>query len=283
MPTSVHYYLRNINKSQKPEVVFNKIIEYLMTFIGDIEIKKENHKSITIYYIGTATVAFLKLEKTGQITVAILPNDNVTINLIKNIAQSIGIRIYNPQINSYLLNDVNIYDLTTIKVDPTVNNVIKRYQLTPLFQFRDSFIFFAKASDSSIHLINRHLLEYLASHSSKKLFKKEFSVKVAESMSAFVALFDRGLISLNFQNYLNGRSKIINLSGFDIQKLPKDTRLNVINFSFDEENQSFIQQDTTDTIPKKYLALKIGQDYTYAVLANKLTKFLNISVYTLYP
>lgn len=278
----VSYYLRATNKSLNPVSSFMKILEYLMTFVGDIEVKKINEKSAIIFYIGTPNSAYLRLEKDNEIVVQISPDDNITISLIKNIANNLGLRIYNPQIKSYLLNDVNIMDLTTIKIDPTIKNVLKEYQLTPLFQYKGSLIFFAMAKDKSIHMINRHLLEYLMEKPNlpKQFQPKEFSTKVANTISEFVALFDRGLISLNFQNYINGSNKIINLSGFNLEKLSKDTKLQIINFIFDNKNQSFIQKDSLDVIPQKYMALKIGQDYTYKVVDGKLTKFLNVSVFS---
>lgn len=62
------------------------------------------------------------------------------------------------------------------------------------------------------------------------------SVVVAPNIATFIALFDRGLISLT-----NPDSKIINSSKFDLQNLPKNTKLNIINFVFDEVNQNFVQ------------------------------------------
>ncbi|HCR36236.1 hypothetical protein A2130_04865 [Candidatus Woesebacteria bacterium GWC2_33_12] len=275
----IHYYLRNIHKTKNYKGNFQKIIDYFLTFVGDIEVKKDTEEKAVVYYLGTPTVAHLKLEKTGQVTVTISKDDNVTINLINNIAQSLGFRIYNPQINAYLPNDVNIFDLTTIKQSSTVKNVISQYHLTPLFQYRDTLIFFCLNKKMEVVLVNRHLLEYLLTANNQDLIANEFSIKVAENISQFIALFDRGLISLNFQNYLNDDSKIINLSGFNLRKLPVDTRLQVINFKFDEVNQSFIQTDTTNAIPKKYLVLKIGQDYNYRMVGKKLIKFLNVSIF----
>lgn len=275
----VSYYLTTTNKSISPVNSFTKIIDYLISFTGDIEVKKEGEQSAIIYYIGTPNSAHIRLENIGEIVVEIPPDDTITISLIKNIANNLGLRIYNPHIQAYLLNDVNILDLTTIKVDPTIKNVLNKYQLSPLFQYQNTLIFFCKASDLSIHMVNRHLLEYLLNTKESKLFKTEFSIKVAENIDQFVALFDRGLIPLNFQNYVSSKGKVINLSGHNIKKLPKDTKLQVITFVFDEENQSFVQQDTGDSIPKKYIALKVGQDYTYKVVGKKLTKILNVSVF----
>lgn len=270
----INYYLKPVNDSVDLKNSFLKVIEYLLTFVGDIEVKKENESSAIIYYIGTPTVAFLTLNKT--LTVTISAEDNLTINLIKNIASNIGIRIYNSKLNCYLLNDTNIIDLSTIKVDQTIKKILNLYHLIPLFQYRQSLIFFCLNKKKEVVLINRHYLEYLLTAKDQEPIAAELFVKIADNISQFVALFDRGLISLT-----NPNSKIINLSGFDLQKLPKNTKLLVINFSFDEENQSFIQQDTTNKIPKKYLALKIGQDYTYSMIEKKLTKFLNISVFNI--
>ena len=293
--TPVHYYLRAENKSQDPSNFLEKINQYLLTFVGDIEVKKESDTTAIIYYVGTPTVAFLNLEKTEQVTVTVNPDDNVTINLINNLSKNVGFRIYNPQTNSYLLNDVNIYDLTTIKVDPTIQNIIKQYHLTPLFQYRDSLVFFAKDSDESIHLINRHLLEYLVSNPQKKLFKKEFSVKVSENISQFVALFDRGLIPVSFHKYLNGNSKIVNLSGLNIEKLYTDMTIFPVYFNFDEENQSFTQNESSihpnsinikkgDSIIKnmsdiKYIAIKIAGDISYKKVKEKLVPKVSVSVF----
>ena len=130
-----------------------------------------------------------------------------------------------------------------------------------------------------IVLVNRHFLEFIINSKEIITNKEEFSVKVAENIGQFIALFDRGLISLNFPKYLNGDVKITNLSGFNLTKLPRNTELQVINFVFDEENQQFNQTDTADAIPKKYLALKINQDYTYQMIEDKLTKFVNVSVF----
>ncbi len=272
--TQINYYLRPNNEPYDSKNAFCKILEYFISFTGDIEIEKENETSATVYYIGTPTTAHIKVETSGQLTIIVSPDDNITINLIKNIAGEIGCRIYNSQLNCYLPNNVNIYDLTTIKIDPNIKNVINLYHLNPLFQYRDTLIFFCTNKKSEVVLVNRHLLEYLINNQTNEKFVTEFSTKVAENISQFIALFDRGLISLTKID-----SKIINLSSFNLRKLPKNTKLNIINFIFDTENQSFIQQETVDEIPEKYLALKIGQDYTYSMIDGKLTKTLNISVF----
>lgn len=293
--TCTNYHLRSINKSYDSKNSFSKINDYLISFVGDIEVKKESETSGVIYYIGTPMTARMKLEEKGQITVSVNPDDNITINLINNISKNLGLRIYNPQTNSFLLNNVNIIDLTTIKIPPKIKLIFKQYQLNPLFQYRDSLVFFCLAKDNSIHLINRHLLEYLISSSDEKLYISEFSVKVAKNISQFVALFDRGLIPISFYKYLNGNSKVINIAGINIDKLYSDILIFPVYFNFDEKNQSFVQNETTGfpnrievkkggSIIKsmnkiKYAAVKIAGDISYEKVNDKLIPKISISVF----
>lgn len=299
---SIIYYLRSTNSHFDPQSSFQKIIDYLLTFVGDIEVQietKENKKAsesiATVYILGTPHSSSLKLEKTGQITVILNPNDSITISLIANIAKGISLRIYNPQTNSYLLNDPNIFDLTSFKINPKIESIISKYNLTPLYQYRDSLVFFAKAADGSVHLINRHLLEYLLENNIEKLPKDEFNIKVSDSIDEFVALFDRGLIPLSFHKYLSEDSKIVNLSGLDIKSVYTDLSVFPVYFSFDKENQSYIQNEnlsypnridikkhgsiikSMSDIP--YRALKIAGDISYEMVSKKLKPKISISVF----
>ena len=292
---SIHYYLRSNNKNQDSQNSFNKIVDYFLTFIGDIEVKKEDDSTAIVYYIGTPLSSLLKLEETGQITVVLSPDDNVTINLIANIAKNISLRIYNPQTNSYLLNDPNIFDLTIVKVDAKILDIFKKYNLRPLYQYRESLIFFVLASDNSIHLVNRHLLEYLKENKEEKLFKDEFSIKIADSIDQFVALFDRGLVPLSFHKCKDEAERIINLSGLDLDSAYTDLELAPIYFSYDKEDQSMKQNESSNypnlidikkggSIIKSmqdipYISLKIAGDIVYQKIKGKLIPKISISVF----
>lgn len=116
--------------------------------------------------------------------------------------------------------------------------------------------------------------------SDKQNVTNELSVVVSPDIPTFIALFDRGLISLVFPKYQNGDTKVINLSGFDISKLPKGTTTQVTNFRLDREKQQFIQESTTDKITNdNYIAMKINQDYSYKLTGKKLHKIINISLF----
>lgn len=304
----VTYHLTRSNASSDSINGFQRIIDYLLTFVGDVEVKKENENFIYITYTGTPTFATLKTDKnldnpdgviTGQMTLTCNSDDNFSINLIKNVTGNIGYRIYNPQTKSFMVNDNNLIDLTTTKIDPSVSKVFDRYQLYPLFQYKGSSIFFAKDGDGRIHLVNPHLLEYLVKNPVKGMLKKEFSVVVAVDVSHFVALIDRGLIPVSFHRYMTQGKKIINLSGLNISKLYSDISINFIYFIFDSVNQSFIQTENPNYVnslvikkgksvksvitkkfsKKGFLCAKVAQDITYIKAKSGPIPSVNISIF----
>ena len=289
----ISYHLTSDQPGADAKKDLQKIIDYLLTFVGDVGIKKENDGHATISYSDTLLTATLATtgQRNRQITLTCQKNDTVSVHLIKNITKQIGYRIFNPQTLSYMVNDPNVLDLTTADVDDDIRNIIKKYRLHPLFQYRDSLVFYAKDTSGTIHLINRHLLEFLHKHPQKKLFKKDFSVAVAGDIGRFVALFDRGLIPLSFYKCVNEPKKIINLSGFSIDKMPQNVVIEQINFLLDVPRQTFVQHSSQNITIKKgqslfrslkiknYLAMKIAQDIGYDVQGKSLVPKLKVLVF----
>src|SRR4030042_472407 len=278
-----------------------KITDYLLTFVGDISLQSKDQGSVVINYIGTPVTAILKTDsdltkrettESGQMTLSCDKNDQLSVHLIKNITSRIGYRIFNTQTHSYLVNDPNILDLTTAPIDKRIIKIFKKYHLTPLFQFRDSLVFFAKDKSDNIHLINRHLLEHLKNNSKAKSPHKEFSVKVADNIGHFVALFDRGLVPLSYYKCLDNDTKVINLSGFNIDKIARDIYIEPIYFDLDSSRQIFVQGNAPPGILvkkglsllktlklKKYLAIKIGKDVNFVQKGKSLIPKLSVSIY----
>ena len=193
--------------------------------------------------------------------------------------KNISWRIFNTKTKSFLVNEPNLLEVSTNELELNISKVFKRYRLTPLFRFHNSLVFFAKDKKGRIHLVNRHLLEYLKDHPTALKLRgaKEFSVVVAPNIGRFVALFDRGLIPINFHHYLNGRPKLINLSGLPISK---NIIQRLICFQLDEANQTFVQTgQELDRLPKKYLAIKVNPDVNYIKQKNRLVAQLNVSVF----
>jgi hypothetical protein len=308
----VSYYLVKINQQGSLANDFKRIIDYLLTFVGDLEISKTTEDEVIISYTETPLKAVLKThtplsQKEGissyQINLTCERDDNISINLLKNITKNIGYRIFNPQTGAYLVNDPNVLDLTTVPVELKVLKIFKKYKLTPLLQYRDTLVFFARDQDGKIRLVNRHLLEFLLIGSRQDLLPN-FSIVVAEDINRFIALFDRGLISLSFYKYRypSGDKRIINLSGFNLDRLPQSTIFNFIFFVFNHTNQAFDQIEVsplpqtllikkgeslikklnlllTKSGQKNYLAIKVAQDIDFVKQGGNLIPALRTSVF----
>lgn len=286
----IRYHLVPDIRTQSLDVGLKKISDYLITFVGDIEVKPENPGAIKILYSGTSIISTLKTGN-NQITLSCGEDDNLSLNLIKNVTKNIGYRIFNPLTLSYLTNDPNLLNLTTNQIDKNITKVFAKYHLIPLFQYRDSLVFFAQDKKEQIHLVNRHLLEYLINNSQKEKFKENFSVVVARDIGIFVALMDRGLIPISFYKYQDGQQKILNLSGFNIDKLQRNILVEQINFQLDAPKQEFTQSSSKFIEVKKgeslikhlslknCLAIKIPQDVSFNKKGKSLIPKLTISVF----
>lgn len=274
----ITYRLVTDNEKQNPNLILKKINDYLTSFIGEINVKFIDENSLIINYANSSFNAEC-LIKSGKILLRTFEDDSITINLIKNISANSGFRIFNNK-GYFLPNDPKLLDVSSIGIKPEIMNIFHKIGLIPLFQYLDSLIFFVKDKKNKVYLVNRHYLNFLLNNSNEKINKKELFVLVSADIATFIALFDRGLISLIFPKYQNSDIKVTNLSGFDISKLASDVKLQVTNFRLDKEKQTFIQESTTEKIiNKKYLALKIGQDYNYRIIAKKLYKIINISLF----
>ena len=311
-PDAIQFHIVRDKKIGNLKADFNKILDYLGTF-GDIGISKDPEGAVTISYPETPLRAVLKTDSihsvqdtvvSQQITLTCDRKDNLSISLLKNIVAVIGYRIFNPQTQSYLVNDPNLMDLTTIKLGRKVSRIFKKYGLSPLFNYRNSLVYFARnKKDGTIHLINRHLLDYFANDKGEITKQSGFSMKVAEDIGKFIALFDRGLIPTSFYPSYHGDTHIINMSGFDIDNFEDNLYVTTLFFEIDTANQDFQQimgaHERLDTvkkhgdlksyikrlleslkIKKRLIAIKISGDVNYVKTAKtKLIPRVTISVF----
>lgn len=314
MPTTIQhpikFHLTN-DRLTNLQSDFQKIIDYLLTYVGEIEVKKENDNLAHIIYTGTNISATLKAGSppkvsdsiiSGQITLTCNRYDNVSINLIRNVTKNIGLRIYNPQTESFLVNDPNLLDLTTHKMDENLLKIFSRYGLSPFLQHNGSLVFFARDKKGRVRLVNRHVIEYLSQNPGLKVPQNEFSAIVAKNIGEFVALSDRGIIPISFHRYLNSNPKIANLNGMDPESAYSDLWVSINYFGLDGARQSFSQTEISGlpqevfikkgkSIIKKlekefklknihnYIAIKIAQDVGYKKVDGRIFPIFSLSVF----
>ncbi len=288
------------------------IISYLGTY-GDVGIKRNDKNSLVISYPETLTKSTLTTPllsnrdaiSSQQITLTCERKDNFTVNVLKNITRKLGYRIFNPQNNSYLVEDPALIDLTTCELEEKLDKIFKLYKLTPRFQFQNSLVYFATDKYGKIHFVNRDLLEFLLENKDDLPIQKDFSVIVAPDVGHFIALFDRGIVPVSFYGYLLNPERVLNLSGIDIKKLVADIFVAPVFLQYNPEKQNFtgfkFQKDllrhdklnkgqsvmdyvtnllSKFNIPNEILALKVARSISY-VRENKrrITPRLNINVF----
>ncbi|KKP72461.1 MAG: hypothetical protein UR68_C0015G0022 [Candidatus Roizmanbacteria bacterium GW2011_GWA2_35_19] len=283
---------RLIKKNGDPQNDFKKIIDYLLTFPGEVTIERLNDKSIIIAYSETTMVAGLKIDRSGDLVLACDDNDEVSVNLLKNITGKISRRIYNTRTQSFLVNDPNLLEATLNHTDKKLLAIIRDFSLTPLFFYRNSYTFFAKDKKGIIYLINQDLLRFLSLQPEKKVSKTDFCIPVAHDIGHFTALFDRGLMPLSFYRHKENPINVYNFNGLSINPFKESVVVEPIYFHLDLEKQSFIQGNSPSGIEIKrgqsllqalkledYLAVKIGQEIYFEKRHGKLIPKLTISIF----
>lgn len=289
----VHFHLTTDSNLDNPSINVTKLLTYLNTVDG-VRAGSDNNGAITIRYEGSPIQALLRTNINKGTNDAVISNeflltceraDNIAINLLRNAVASIGYRIFNPTLSCFLVNELNLVDLTTIPLAPRLLKILKVNNLEPVFQYRGSLVFYAKSLiDNSIHLVNNHLLLYFldAKHDIKKT--QEISIKVATNIAIFVALFDRGVIPTSFYKvYLYPNPKIVNLNGFDFEKLNENIFFTPIFFKLDKKMQLFKQINSNSVkdflekgtnvvkhIEKTIKKFKLSDDFIVAKIASNI-------------
>ena len=213
---------------------------------------KKDSTSITISYDESNTKSVLSIDPkntsdtvvSNQMTLICERNDNVSVNMLKNIVKNMGYRVYNPALESYTAVDPNLMDLTTAAIESKILQIFIMKKLVPLYRFINTLIFYAKdPGDGSIHLINRHLLQSSIDSQVDIAKANNFSLKICQDMATFIALSDRGLVPANFYHALHNHSGDVlhtNLSGFDLDNVNSDIYLSPVFFSLDRSQQLFV-------------------------------------------
>jgi hypothetical protein len=226
---------------------FDKLVNYLST-LDTFKVKISQNKA-SVFFLESgknAEISFkekkenVDILKDNFIQLLIEENDWESLKVLNKTIKNYNYRIFNPTLGFFITNNDNLTDLYAAPIDEKTKKIFKHFKITPLFRYENSLVYYGKSKkDGSIHLINRHLMEFLLDQEKIKGEEKEFSIKVADNISKFIALFDRGLIPISFYSAYFGKTNIVNLSGFDLEKTTQEISLTPIFFEFIEPNQSF--------------------------------------------
>ena len=87
--------------------------------------------------------------------------------------------------------------------------------------------------------LNHCAIIYVGNNNKSDKKQKNFSTKVADDISQFIALFDRGLIPISFYPYSFKTQSIVNFSGFNESAIEEDVIITPIFFKLASIKQAF--------------------------------------------
>lgn len=107
-------------------------------------------------------------------------------------------------------------------ISPLIVRILAQFDLTPLYVFEPNGCCYAYDSFGKVYIINNDFLKFLMKSPIKKDdYLDDISYEVAPSLNEFGVMFDKGLIPTQFYEYLERSTKIINHSGFDLEKVTR--------------------------------------------------------------
>jgi len=286
------YEIVSSNPGVSTKTIFKKISDYLLTFVGDIELKNEQEEIIKIIYQQTGVFSVLLPQKSQII---INPSDYLTLNLIRINANTNGYRIKNVCRNYFLPQDPNLLEIKKEELSKSLTDIFVKAEFVPVFRYNQSLVFYTTDKKGKIYITNRHLLEYLLNNPKQRFLTSELYQEVAGDIGLFIALSDRGLIPNSFYGHKFQEKNLINLSGLNIYKIYKNIILDIIYFSYNGRLQQFVQTDFADK-PKgvrikkgeniikklqkqKSIFVKFPHDITYKKEKNTLIPKINVSMF----
>lgn len=241
-----NYFILAENSLNDSSLEFDKLINFLSTR-ENFRIEIRNNEA-SIFSLDSGKTSYLKFKiKEGkdislnsQIVYSIEQNDWESVKSLNNAIKNYGYRLFNPNLGFFLVNNDALTDLSVISLESKIKKIFAKLGFIPLFKYENSLVYYVQdKKNKSIHLANRHLLEFLLSNDKSEVDKKRFSIKVADDISHFIALFDRGLIPISFYQTYFGNQKIINLSGYNLSKSDEDIIITPVFFEFVSSKQAF--------------------------------------------
>ncbi|BCX15096.1 MAG: hypothetical protein KatS3mg088_779 [Patescibacteria group bacterium] len=286
MSDLINYFISNEGSLDNASLEFDKLVNYLST-LENFRVQIDNQKA-SLFCFESGKQSFLAFREkatsdsifNNQIVYSCEQNDWQSTKSLNKAIKEYGYRLFNPALGFFLTNNENLTDLYNTIVEEKLKKIFRKFGLVPLFKYENSLVYYAQdIKNKSVNLVNRHLLEFLLSQEEIFGRKEDFSVKVADDIPRFIALFDRGLIPISFYKTASSKSNVINLSGIDLEETKEKIIVTPVFFEFVPSKQAFRNSPKTPFI-KENLIPKGGsiKDYLKAINEGSFFKGKIISV-----
>lgn len=128
-------------------------------------------------------------------------------------------------------------------ISPLIVRILNQFDLTPLYVFEPNGCCYAYDSFGKVYIVNNDFLKFLMKCPIKKDdYLDDISYEVAPSLNEFGVMFDKGLIPTQFYEYLERSTKIINQSGFDLEKVTRKVLVRPYIFDLYPETSPSLQR-----------------------------------------
>jgi hypothetical protein len=198
-------------------------------------------------------------------------------------------RIYNDYFNCYLPQDTDLISLDFGSINIKTFDVLKKYRLLPVYYSQKHRHYYAIAPTGAIHLVNPFLLEFIYDKDIPEKDIPELSYPVAPSLDLFSPMSDKGLIPVDYYEYYQRSTKIINKSHFDIDNPGRKVFVKPYIYEFRDKTGDFytyagpeggsmlmmskiLRGETLDTCLKRVLNQELGiaKDYIGALVSRDI-------------
>ncbi len=125
-------------------------------------------------------------------------------------------RVFSQQLNCYLPIDIDLVSLEFGSVNIKSFEILKKYGLRPIYYSQEFKVYYAIDKTGKVHIVNPYLLKYIFDKEIPESTLAELNYPVAPSLDLFSAMHDKRLIPLEFYEYYQKPTKIINDSQFNI-------------------------------------------------------------------
>jgi len=245
---TVIYYLLS-DKSDDPQNDFPQFI-YQLKNLGNLDIIQETPDIVSLSNrLGYKSELEYLPEKEPRfedflfcVKLTIQKEDYATFDVIKRYCftiQTQDFKIYSQNRQCFIPKSLDLLDLDFGNYNLETLDTLRRFNLEPIYFSQKFRTYYALSLDKKVHIINPFLLAYIYKKEIPETVLEELSYPVAPSIQFFSGMYSKALIPLKFYEYYHQSTKIINASGFDINKPNRKVFVKPFIYEFNNEKGNF--------------------------------------------
>ena len=205
---------------EKESASIERDLEQLVVTASSYDVRIKAINPTTLEFVDGEEILRTRLEaKKDHILLITSRTNKLAIQCVREIAATQGYRTFSLELGCFIPNDPYIRDLITFKLDNTTEEILLKKGIEPLFTLftgNKDVIYAQIKGHKEVHILNPFIIEYYKVYGYDEDNIQEFNYEVSPDRASFAALFDAGLIPVNFYERYRRVSKIRNYSHINI-------------------------------------------------------------------